>query len=73
MKNWNLKELVLLIMACTLCIVLLTIVFGLIFSQIPTTPINLPIREKLIDLLEMITEGILVAIGIKALNDKDKP
>ncbi len=73
MKNYSVRDLVILILTCTVCFVLCSTIIGMVFSRIPTTEFNAPIREKLIDLLEMISGGVIMAIGIQSTKDKNPP
>ncbi len=73
MKNFTVRDWVILIFTCTVCFVLCSTIIGMVFSHIPTTEFNAPIREKLIDLLEMITGGVIMAIGIQSTKDKNPP
>ncbi len=70
MKKYDVGLLVFLIMALTISIVIITIIIGMAISKVPTTEINAALREKLLDMIDMIA-GVIMGVLSTLLAQKN--
>ena len=71
MKKYDVGLLVFLIMALTISIVIITIIIGMAISKVPTTEINAALREKLLDMIDMIAGVIMGVLSTLLAQKKD--
>lgn len=62
-KDWSIYDLMVLILVCTVSLVLILTIAGMVVFRAPATVENAPLRAGLIDLLKYIAGGILTIIG----------
>ncbi len=70
MKKWSIAEILLLVFGLTVCSCLLIYFVGMFALKQATNEANLPLRQKIVDLMSFIAAQILAIIYI-IVNGKD--
>lgn len=66
MKNWPTHKYLAMMFGVTVCVAILLVVAGIVFSKVPTTPANSAIRGGILDLIKVISGSLLTLIAMEA-------
>ena len=74
-REYSIYDLLLFIFGCTVCLVIILTVGGVIIFKLPTTAENTKVREAIIGILSIIAGSVLTILGQKlgAMIKNDKP
>ena len=74
-KDYNIYDLLLFIFGCTVCLVIILVVGGIVIFKVPSTVENTKVREAILGIVGIIAGGVLTILGQKlgAFIKKEQP